>query len=116
MCSSPATTNLFCSLYLLLFISTSTTARVIRLTTIWQYAFAALQTSSGTPGNSGMLKISDLKNDIELSTVLQPITGSDDELVGVYNNMGVQSLMDKHAPLPTKEITVRPNTPWYTSN
>lgn len=35
-----------------------------------------------------------------------------DETVAMYN-FNLRSLVDKHAPLKSKSITVRPNAPWY---
>ncbi|WAR22120.1 hypothetical protein MAR_016094 [Mya arenaria] len=51
-------------------------------------------------------------NDITNSQTLQSIEGTTEELVERYNT-GLQELLDKHAPLQTKVITIRPNTPWY---
>jgi hypothetical protein len=36
------------------------------------------------------------------------------DLVNKYNN-NLSGLLDKHAPLQTKMITLRPNAPWYTN-
>ncbi|WAR06156.1 hypothetical protein MAR_021525, partial [Mya arenaria] len=49
-----------------------------------------------------------------LSSLYRPpsIEGTNEELVERYNT-GLQELLDKHAPLQTKVITIRPNTPWY---
>lgn len=57
----------------------------------------------------------DLVNDITESKTLQSLHGSTDELVQRYND-GLRELLDKHAPLRTKLIIVRPNTPWYDDN
>jgi hypothetical protein len=53
--------------------------------------------------------------DIHESPILQSLEGSTEELVNRYNT-GLRELLDKHAPLMTKEITDRPNTPWYDDN
>ncbi|WAR20367.1 hypothetical protein MAR_002205, partial [Mya arenaria] len=58
------------------------------------------------------ISIDDLVTDITNSQTLQSIEGTTEELVERYNT-GLQELLDKHAPLQTKVITIRPNTPWY---
>ncbi|WAR29084.1 hypothetical protein MAR_002652 [Mya arenaria] len=50
--------------------------------------------------------------DITNSQTLQSIEGTTEKLVERYNT-GLQELLDKHAPLQTKVITIRQNTPWY---
>lgn len=57
--------------------------------------------------------VSDLVEDIESSSVLQSAHNTLDELVSTYDT-GINNIMDNHAPLITKVITLRPNTPWYT--
>ena len=57
--------------------------------------------------------VKDLINDLNASAVLCNPEGSSDELVKVYNSE-VQTIIDKHAPLQTKDILLRPNTQWYT--
>ncbi|WAR19286.1 hypothetical protein MAR_001124, partial [Mya arenaria] len=58
------------------------------------------------------ISIDDLVTDITNSQTLQSIEGTTEELVERYNT-GLQELLDKHAPLQTKVITIRPNTPCY---
>jgi len=38
-----------------------------------------------------------------------------DDLISAYN-CGIRRLIDKHAPLQVKTITLRPNAPWYTED
>ncbi|CAG2234132.1 unnamed protein product [Mytilus edulis] len=57
--------------------------------------------------------VKDLITDLNNSAVLCNPEGSSDELVKVYNSE-VQIIIDKHAPLQTKDILLRPNTQWYT--
>lgn len=57
--------------------------------------------------------IDDLKNDILNSNALQNPTGSIDELVETYNTQ-LSAIIDKHAPVQSKTIILRPNTKWYT--
>jgi hypothetical protein len=52
------------------------------------------------------------KADIMDSPQLCSTSGSVEDLVTAYNN-GLLSLIDKHAPLRTKTIILRPNNPWY---
>ena len=40
-------------------------------------------------------------------------SGAVDDIVEAYNS-GVKFLINKHAPLQRKTITLRPNAPWYT--
>ena len=57
--------------------------------------------------------IDDLKNDILNSNALQNPKGSIDELVETYNTQ-LSAIIDKHAPVQSKTIIMRPNTKWYT--
>jgi hypothetical protein len=56
--------------------------------------------------------IDDFVTDLSKSSVLNSTDGTVDELVEAYNT-GIQVLIDQHAPLCKKTITLRPNTPWY---
>jgi hypothetical protein len=55
------------------------------------------------------------KRDIEMSTVLNDSLKYLDieELVATYNTE-LSLVIEKHAPLRTKIITIRPTCPWYT--
>ena len=57
----------------------------------------------------------DFKNDIMSSNLTNcVITNTDaDKLVDIYNEE-LSLLLDKHAPLLTKTIVLRPSCPWYT--
>ena len=59
--------------------------------------------------------VEDFIKDITECEALQDISidKSLDELVSAYNN-NITALIDKHAPLCTKEITLRPHAAWYT--
>lgn len=59
------------------------------------------------------ISVSDFITDIEDSPSLQRTDGSVEDLVEAYNS-SIKALIDKHAPLQTKTITLRPNAPWYT--
>jgi len=52
---------------------------------------------------------------LRTSNHLPPYYGAVDDLVEAYNS-GVNFLINKHAPLQKKTITLRPNAPWYTEN
>ena len=54
------------------------------------------------------IDVDKFKRDITDSTILHPFSGSVDELANAYNN-GLHSLVDKHAPLCTKGIVLRPH-------
>ena len=54
------------------------------------------------------------KRDITDSTIMHPFNGSVNELANAYNN-GLYSLVDKHAPLCTNIIVLRPSCPWYSN-
>ena len=60
------------------------------------------------------IDVDTFKQDITDSTILHPFNGSVDELANAYNN-GLHSLVDKHAPLFTKRIVLRPSCPWYSN-
>ena len=57
--------------------------------------------------------IDDLKNDILNSNALQNPTGSIYELVETYNTQ-LSAIRDKHAPVQSKTLILRPNTKWHT--
>ena len=59
------------------------------------------------------IDVEHFKRDIAASRVLHNFHGFSDELLSCYND-GMRSLVDKHAPLRTKTIHLRPNSPWYT--
>ena len=61
------------------------------------------------------MDVEQFKRDIITSSVLQNCNGNLDELVSHYND-GLRSLIDKHAPLRSKTILLRPNSPWYTED
>ena len=57
----------------------------------------------------------DFKHDIRSCSELEPADDQEslDDLIARYNN-GLTTLIDKHAPTKTRNITLRPNTPYYT--
>jgi len=58
--------------------------------------------------------VNEFKTDILTSSILNRVQESSnvDELVDVYSN-GLSFLLDKHAPLKSKSIVLRPMNPWY---
>ena len=59
------------------------------------------------------ISVQDFSNDLALSHSLHDLDQPLDELVHVYNST-VSGLIDTHAPLTTKHVTLRPHAPWYT--
>lgn len=59
------------------------------------------------------IEITKFKLDIEFSSI-STSSGSANELVSIYNS-ALQSLIDLHAPIITKTITIRNNCEWYTT-
>ena len=59
------------------------------------------------------INIESFKADIRLSTFLNDTTGSADDLISHYM-AGLSRIIDMHAPLLHKTITLRPHAPWYT--
>ncbi len=55
------------------------------------------------------------RRDILHSTVLNDCTGNVDELTERYVS-GLSSLIDTHAPIITRVVTLRPDSPWYTES
>ena len=58
------------------------------------------------------ISVQDFANDIKECPALNNTSMPLEELVDAYNT-NLKALMDKHAPLCTKVITLRPNAPWY---
>jgi hypothetical protein len=60
------------------------------------------------------IDIESFRNDIESLEIINSnvIISDVDEHVESFNN-SLASLVDKHAPLLTKQITLRPTSPWY---
>ena len=60
------------------------------------------------------INVHDFKKDIVQSDIMSSVTPTSDinELVDAYNK-GLASLLDKHAPLKTKTIVLRPSCPWF---
>jgi hypothetical protein len=60
------------------------------------------------------IDIESLRNDIKSLEIINSnvIISDVDEHVESFNN-SLTSLIDKHAPLLTKQITLRPTSPWY---
>ena len=50
---------------------------------------------------------------ISLSDTLNNATGSADEILEKYS-LGLTTLLNRHAPVIHRTITLRPNTSWYT--
>jgi hypothetical protein len=59
------------------------------------------------------INITQFVSDLNASSALRILDRSTDELVDSYNEILIQT-MDNHAPARSKEITVRPNTQWFT--
>ncbi|KAK3107491.1 hypothetical protein FSP39_015750 [Pinctada imbricata] len=57
------------------------------------------------------IAMTDLEQD--LRTTLHPVSGSVDEQLNIFES-DIRDVIDKHAPLVTKEVVLRPNSPWYT--
>ena len=55
--------------------------------------------------------MSDLKQDLQSS--LRNVDGSANEQANAYDS-DIRDFINKHAPLVTKEIILRPSSPWYT--
>ncbi|XP_052761992.1 uncharacterized protein LOC128204630 [Mya arenaria] len=60
------------------------------------------------------IDVDEFKTDILESDILNSVNDSlnVDELVDAYND-GLYSLLDKHAPLKSKTVVLRPMNPWY---
>ena len=61
------------------------------------------------------IPVPDFIKDIDSTPRLQCTSGSVDDLISAYDS-GIRRLIDKHAPLQVKTITLRPNSPWYTED
>jgi hypothetical protein len=59
------------------------------------------------------IDISDLTDDLRNISNAETNQGSVEQLVKTYNSQ-LESVIDKHAPIQFKTITIRPNTEWYT--
>ena len=59
------------------------------------------------------IQICEFSNDLENLSVLQNPVGTTDDLVKTYNSE-LSKALEKHAPLQTKQLILRPNTEWYT--
>ena len=59
------------------------------------------------------ISLPEFTKDIETSTTLQCTSATTDDLVDARNS-GIKVLIEKHASLQRKIITLRPNAPWYT--
>ena len=58
------------------------------------------------------IDIEEFRSDIIASQLTRSPRDDIDGLVAQYNDT-MSNILDKHAPLITKEVRVRPNTPWY---
>ena len=66
----------------------------------------------------GYCEISNLPNFARLiESIFAQFSGDNsvEQFVEVYNNE-MHDVLEKHAPLQTKEITLRPNSPWYSND
>ncbi|XP_062613811.1 uncharacterized protein LOC134275554 [Saccostrea cucullata] len=61
------------------------------------------------------INIDEFKKDISSSVSQQNMDMQIDELVTTYNT-SLKCILDSHAPVQTKEIIIRPKTPWYHAN
>lgn len=59
------------------------------------------------------INVQDFVRDIASCSEIQNVDKSLDELVEAYNK-NLTTIVDKHAPLCTRTITLRPHSPWYT--
>jgi exonuclease III len=59
------------------------------------------------------VSLPDFIKDIQSSATLSCTCGTTDSLVEAYN-FGLKTLLDKHAPLQKRIVTLRPNALWYT--
>ncbi|CAG2217672.1 unnamed protein product [Mytilus edulis] len=58
--------------------------------------------------------IDDFNTDINCSNFMPNQTATLDELVSTYDSV-LSSIIEKHAPMQSKTITLRPNTEWHSS-
>ena len=63
--------------------------------------------------NFRSIDVINLRHDIRSSAILNDTNGTVDELTDRYIN-GLSSVIDIHAPLQQKYVTIRPHAPWYT--
>ena len=61
------------------------------------------------------IKLTKFSEDIESAIAQFSGDNSAEQFVAVYNNE-MRDVLEKHAPLQTKEITLRPNSPWYSDD
>ena len=61
----------------------------------------------------GDIDLERFKQDIRKSSLILAQSESAADLVDQYNNI-LRALLDQHAPVRTKVVTVRPRVPWYT--
>ena len=61
------------------------------------------------------LDVDTFKNDLADSELISHPSDNVNDLVLLYNNV-LKELVDKHAPLKDKMISIRPRAPWYTSD
>nr|XP_054759574.1 uncharacterized protein LOC129265625 [Lytechinus pictus] len=59
------------------------------------------------------IDIAAFTEDIRNSSLATSTPGHSSEAVGIYNET-LSQLIDKHAPMKSKTITIRPSAPWYT--
>ena len=68
-----------------------------------------------TSRNYRRINIEELKKDINSSPLAKTLPSDPDELVKLYNST-LSDLIDKHAPLKTREVTIRPSAQWYSDD
>ena len=61
------------------------------------------------------IDIDQLCKDVSESPTLNNIQGTANELVDRYS-IGLRALLDKHAPIIHRVVTVRRHAPWYTES
>ncbi|CAC5400145.1 unnamed protein product [Mytilus coruscus] len=59
------------------------------------------------------IKTTDFIQDLSTTKIVQNREGSVENIVNLYNTE-LSSIIDRHAPLKSKNIIMRPNTEWYT--
>ena len=86
------------------------------VTTALSSSIRHIETKTITFRSYRKIAIEAFMNDIHSSQLLNTdllVSDDLDRLVGMYNSV-LSELLDKHAPLKSKEITIRPKLPWIT--
>ena len=65
--------------------------------------------------NVKQIDIDQFCKDVSESPTLNNIPGTVNDLVDIYN-LGLRAMLDKHAPIIHRVVTVRRHAPWYTES